>query len=490
MAINHKKGNMTQKNLLGNNGVKQPEIINPYSGNTVTEIIPNGLFTVDQNWIVKSWNNAAEKLLRVPANDIIGKSLWDTFAGTLPLNFYSAYRKTLLKDIPLHFKKYWPQMRAWFDVFTFYDEGNLSVSFKSVPHDGSEADHKQQLKVLNELYRYVTEVTHDCLWEWDLQAREIFWIDGGHKRAFGYKIENTLVPQNFWESRVHPDDRLRILTGLNKIINESLNPVWEAEYRFKKANNEYAYVHDRGHIIRNAENVAIRMIGATQNITARKLSEIQLLEERQTKQREITSAVITAQENERAEIGRELHDNLNQILAVTKLYIDLALSNKENKEIYLEKSRDFITTVIMEVRKISKKMIIPGMNGLDLFDNIRNVLNDLAEVQPIKIEFQSVRVEIRTLNEKLQLNIFRIVQEQINNILKHSQATKALIKLTRNKNEILLAITDDGVGCDLLQASNGVGLRNIVSRAELCQGVAEFFSKPGEGFLLSVSFKI
>ena len=70
------------------------------------------------------------------------------------------------------------------------------------------ADHpEQQLKVLNELYRFVTEVTNDCLWEWDLQNKEMFWIDGGHKRVFGYPIENTLIPQSFWEELLHPDDK-------------------------------------------------------------------------------------------------------------------------------------------------------------------------------------------------------------------------------------------------------------------------------------------
>ena len=64
------------------------------------------------------------------------------------------------------------------------------------------------------MYRLVTEVTHDALWEWDLEDKTLFWIDGGHHRLFGYTIENFLLPQAFWEACIHPDDVGRVLRGL------------------------------------------------------------------------------------------------------------------------------------------------------------------------------------------------------------------------------------------------------------------------------------
>ena len=195
----------------------------------------------------------------------------------------------------------------------------------------------------------MTEVTNDCLWEWDLQTKEIFWIDGGHKRVFGYQIENALIPQSFWESRLHPDDKVRILTRLNKIITEGSDCVWEDEYRFQKANGDYAYVHDRGHIIYDDDKKASRMIGATQDITVRKSAE------------EVTHAVLTAQENERSEILKVLHDNLNQILDAAKMYIEMAKSDEENREMCLQKSSGFIVDAIEVIRRISKTLSPPGI---------------------------------------------------------------------------------------------------------------------------------
>jgi PAS domain S-box-containing protein len=605
---------MSVQLLSNTNNVLKIASITGYQGKAITETIINGFFTVNRQWIVKYWNRAAEKLLRVQAKDIVGKNLWEKFAETIPLDFYAVYHKAFLKDIPVHFQEYWAEMGTWFDVVTYHCDDTLSVSFKSSNQMTKPEYPEQQLCSMAELYKFVTEVTNDSLWEWNLQSKEIFWIDGGHKRTFGYPIENALIPQSFWENIIHPDDKDRVLTRLNKIITQGTLPLWEDEYRFKKANGEYAYVHDRGHIIYE-EGKAFRMIGATQDITARKLTEIKLLEsekklsliarqtenaviitdadgkitwvnsaftriteyepkevmgkkpgsflqgketdpstvqylrdkikdkqsfdcdilnysksgrlywvniqgqplldenensdryfaiqtditekvllknklaqERQERQREITYAAVTAQESEREDIGKELHDNLGQILAVAKLYIQMAQKQKreKNREMYLQKSCDLVVNVIDEIRRISKALVIPGVHIIGLFDNIKNLIHDLGMIHPVKIEFHEDNILQGDMNEKLQMTIFRIVQEQVNNILKHSKAAHATINLSIEENNILLCISDDGDGCDMLKEKNGVGLINIHSRAELYHGSVTVTSRPGEGYSLKV----
>jgi PAS domain S-box-containing protein len=222
------------------------------------------------------------------------------------------------------------------------------------------------------------------------------------------------------------------------------------------------------------------------DITERVLLENKLVQERMTKQKEITAAVLTAQETERADIGKDLHDNLNQVLAVAKLYVQMAQTNEKNREMYLAKSCEYIVNVIEEVRKIAKKLVIPGTHIIGLFDNIKNLLKDITIIHPIKISFQAKDLVEDDLNEKMQVNIFRIVQEQVNNILKHANATMAKIILSRQGNEIVLFIGDNGDGCDLLKEKNGVGIINIKSRVELYDGIVIIISKPGKGFKLKV----
>ena len=383
-------------------------------------------------------------------------------------------------------------MGAWVDVITYHSDNILSVSFKSSNQSVQPEDPKhpaQRMQIVNELYRFVTEVTSDCLWEWNFHARQMFWIDGGHKRIFGYPIENALIPQSFWESCIHPDDRQRILTRLNKIIKEQSVSVWEDEYRFKKSNGDYAYVHDRGHIIYDGKK-ACRMIGATRDITESVLLQNKLTEERLTRQRELTAAVFVAQEKERADIGRELHDNLGQILAVTKMYIQMASKGSKNKQMYIDKACDFTEDVIGKVRRIAKNLVIPGINIITLLDNIKNLLHDLMEIHPVKIEFYAEGVDENELDENLQVNIFRIVQEQFNNIIKHAKATCATIHLSMQAGQITLLISDNGIGCDLSKENSGVGIINIRSRAELLHGKVTIVSQPGKGYELKVELPL
>jgi PAS domain S-box-containing protein len=587
---------------------------NKYNGKPITDIITNGFFTVDHKWTVTYWNKAAEKLLSVQSKDIIGKNLWEEFAHIIPLNFYVVYHKAFLHEIPVHFNEYWGEMGAWFDVITYNHNESLSVSFKSsiIPaFQRQKTPHGKQLNILNELYRYITEVTNDCLWEWDFEAKELFWIDGGHERVFGYPIQNALIPQSFWERCVHPDDLQRITDNLEKTIEET-GSYWDIEYRFKKSNGEYAHVHDRGHIIYEPDQKACRMIGATQDITSRKTTELQLLEserklaliarqmvnavvitdahdritwvnqaftrfseydeeevmgkkptdflygkeadpgtlqylkrtikerqpfncellnlsksgrkywmhlqgqplvnekgiferyftmatditdkvllenklvqERKSKQREITDAVLTAHENERADIGKELHDNLNQILGATKLYIELAKTDETKRDMALEKSSGYIVTVIEEIRKISKALAPPGMM-LGLFENINSIVDDFEANKTITLSFTHETVNEDDLNEKLQLAIFRIVQEQTNNILKHAHASSATIDLSRVANDIILVINDNGIGCDITKVKKGVGIINIRSRAELYGGNVRIVSMTDNGYELKV----
>ena len=269
---------MVNKNISIAEGTKLLTGNEGYPGLSLTETISNGFFTVDNKWTVKYWNKAAEEILGVKAVDMVGKNLLEKFAAILPVEFYAVYEKAFLPGIPVHFEEYWGEMGAWFNVITYYCDDILSVSFKSSNHHSThEEKPEQRLKILTEMYRLVTEITNDCLWEWNLDAKEIFWVDGGHKRMFGYPIENALLPQSFWENKIHPDDKVRIQRKLKKLIGSKPAVVWEEEYRFQKANGEYAWVHDRGHILYD-DGRATRMIGATQDITARKSVEIQLLD--------------------------------------------------------------------------------------------------------------------------------------------------------------------------------------------------------------------
>jgi len=171
------------------------------------------------------------------------------------------------------------------------------------------------------------------------------------------------------------------------------------------------------------------------------------------------------------------------------MYIELAKKDEENREMLLDKSSVCIGDVIAMIRKISKALASPGMQ-MGLFNSIKVLMADLIMVHPIEIQFRENNIREKYLNEKLKLTIFRIVQEQMNNIVKHSKATMAVIRLSRHENELTLDISDNGSGTDILKEIDGVGIRNIKSRAELHNGAVTIISNPGKGYKLKVALSL
>jgi PAS domain S-box-containing protein len=131
------------------------------------------------------------------------------------------------------------------------------------------------LLLSNERYDIVSKATSNAIWDWNLAQDTSLWGDGFYK-LFGYHLPKNMTAFEAWELNIHPDDSLKVTENLENTLNDSEKFKWEAEYRYKKANNEYATVLDRGYIIRNPEGKAIRMIGAVQDITKIKEEEHRL----------------------------------------------------------------------------------------------------------------------------------------------------------------------------------------------------------------------
>ena len=161
-----------------------------------------------------------------------------------------------------------------------------------------------------------------------------------------------------------------------------------------------------------------------------------------------------------------------------------------NHEMYLSRSSEYTLMAIEEIRKLTKGLASDMISNLGLCEAIRNIIKDVMEVEPVKIFFTSESTIENRMNIKFKLNVFRIVQEQLNNIVKHAKATEITITLSQNKKLIFLTISDNGVGFDTGRKSKGIGLSNIISRAKLYNGTANFISQPNHGCSLDIVFSL
>jgi two-component system NarL family sensor kinase len=214
-----------------------------------------------------------------------------------------------------------------------------------------------------------------------------------------------------------------------------------------------------------------------------------IIKQKLERHKEMVENTILAQENERKEIGIELHDNISQLLASAKLMLDTALHNVERKDERLEKARNDVFTAINETRKLSHSLVSPALEKHHITTAIEDLTKDLSlsDKMKVQVKFNS-KNQLNALDEKLKLSIYRIVQEQTHNILKYSKAANVLIHLQIVNNFIRLKIIDDGVGFDPATKGRGIGLRNIAGRVEFYSGTMEVTSAPNEGCMLEVKF--
>jgi PAS domain S-box-containing protein len=472
---------------------------------------------------------------------------------------------------------------------------------KTIQYSLERKRNLEYLRESNERFNTVVKATNDAIWDWDIAAGKLSIVGDTYQQLFGHDRTGAASPEELWEELMHPDDRERVVAKLRRVIREGVAAKWEDEYRLMKASGEYAYVHDRGYIIHSGEPV--RMIGAIQDITARKRSEeiilaseeryrqlfyknpfptwifdpdsLQIMEvndaarekygfsreefgqltmrdlhaegemelfeesmggarlwhhhnkwgrvmiveitshpmdyfgkacvqvivndvterirlekelalQQKLKQQQITEVVLGAQERERFELGQELHDNINQILATSKLYLDVAIEEKEPRMELLAKSRKNISVAIEEIRKLSKDLIAPSLNDLGLTQSIKELIRSIQSVGKMKIRLNVSGLDEAELLPEQKINIYRIIQEQLNNILKHAQAGEVVIELNKVKEQVRLRLADDGKGFDPRMRRKGVGISNIISRAELYNGKVEIESAPGKGCQLVV----
>jgi two-component system sensor histidine kinase UhpB len=251
-----------------------------------------------------------------------------------------------------------------------------------------------------------------------------------------------------------------------------------------KKNGDIIFVEVAWQPIRYKGLSAILLL--SNDVTARIQLEEELNQQRLSRQKQITEAVIVAQEKERTEIGKELHDNVNQILGAANLYVNTAMVDEDLRQELLERSTELLTRAVNEIRKISKSLITPGLREIGLIESIEDIMEDLKLARGIAVNLEIQDILEEEIEDRRKLTLFRIVQEQLNNIVKHAKAKSVNIRLLGEDGNLILTIADDGVGFDVNRHRKGVGITNIISRAEIFNGNVEIHSTPGDGCVLEV----
>lgn len=447
---------------------------------------PNLAWVVDESSSLLFASKAFYQYFGLKEPESINKNILELVPETVGKALYEKHINVLETGKPAGFieKVKWADGTDFiFHINIFLIEG---VSNKKIlgGHAVNLADKyatEKKLREANDRLLLLSRATTDAIWEWDMQTGHIFRNDA-LLDMIGYHTDSP-KGLSWWLRRIHPDDRNRISDKV-KESTENTKQYWENEYRFKCADGGYKPMRHKGYIVYE-NGLPVKMIGSLQDITGIKDLECKLMEEKLQHQKEVTETIICAQEKERTRIGHELHDNVNQILSSTKLFIEMLKPAGKEQNLFKLKSMEYISMAVEEIRKLSKELVTPQLKENNLISGIKQLIDDFHLSTPLSIKLMhDNNADFITQGKKVTL--FRIIQEQLKNIVKHSGATKIDISLQSKDGNTVLMIKDNGTGFDLKQTQRGIGLSNIYERVRFYEGTADIKTAPGEGCILTI----
>lgn len=205
-------------------------------------------------------------------------------------------------------------------------------------------------------------------------------------------------------------------------------------------------------------------------------------------------AMLKGQEEERSRLAKDLHDGLGGLLSGVKYSLsnmrDNLIITPDNMTVF-ERSLDMLDTSIKELRRVAHNMMPEMLTKFGLDEALKEYCNSINTTGLISVKYQSLGMEQR-LEQSTEIIIYRIVQELLNNILKHAAASEAFVQLIRQENRLSVVVEDNGKGFDQNLAGNkdGAGLINVRSRVDYLKGQLDIHTEPGKGTLVNIEFNI
>lgn len=298
-----------------------------------------------------------------------------------------------------------------------------------------------------------------------------------------------------WVEYLHPEDREPAMAHWSRCVESGTS--YEAEYRLRSKDGTFRWFRARAVALRDEQDNIVRWYGSCSDIHDSKLLEQtmrdsaakleKMVEERTAELRRLSVRLMTMQDDERRRIARELHDGLGQELAVAKMVLDNALQQTSvppENGVCAEAS-SIIDRAIKQVRTLSHLLHPPLLDEVGLLSAITWYVDGLAERSGIETSLNVQPPEFPRLAPELETAIFRIVQEALTNVFRHSEARRAWITLTHSDGKTFVTVKDDGKGigkrvAELQPDSVGVGLGGIKQRAKEFGGELRIAStKPG-----------
>ncbi len=352
-------------------------------------------------------------------------------------------------------------------------ERELSVRKQGALEARLEAE--QEVHASEERLRLAQQAARMGSFEWNIRTGVNTWTPE-LETMYGLPVGGFAGTQQAFENLVHRDD----LAGVVEMVNSAFKTgePTTGEWRVVWPDSSVHWIAGRWQVFMNGSGEPLRMVGVNMDVTDRKFAEEAIAG--------MSRKLIKAQEQERTRIGRELHDDINQRLAMLAIELEKLRANPSEVQTRLQQLRKQATELSDDVQALSHEFHSSKLEYLGVVAGIKSWCKEFGERQAMEIDFKSDVSSVVPL--EVGICLFRVLQESLHNAAKHSAVKRIEVQLREVSNEIHLIVTDQGRGFDVEAAiqGQGLGLTSMQERVRLLNGSVDIESKPMAGTTIHV----
>lgn len=457
-------------------------------------------------------NKAFERTTGLPVAQVVGRYVEDIIPEPSLSLVLGKYREamTTMQRVMWQETTDYPtgQVTGEVSVTPVLDEQGYCCQLVGVVHDLTKEKHVEKaLRLSNERFAYALKATTDAIYDWTIGDDTLYWGEGFEK-LFGHHLTENPTPFSKWANYVHPDDSPRVVAGLRHAAFETTHLFWQEEYRFQRADGSWAEVFDRGYLMRDAAGQAWRMIGAMQDITARKRAE---------RQQQLLAEKLIGQNADLQQFTYIVSHNLRAPLANALGFSDLLGRVDKDSEVF---------DVSLRSLRASLRLLDEVLTDVN---DILSVRDEQAGYRPEPVALAAVcQQALLSLQETLQATggqlhcqiaeelrvvgsrayFHSVFHNLISNAIKYRADARPLrvdIVATATAAGLTILVRDNGSGFDreragdsvfqlyrrfhVGQSGRGIGLYLVRAHTEAMGGQVAVTSRPDEGTEFTLYFR-
>ncbi len=467
----------------------------------IVESSDDAIVAKDLNGIITNWNSSAERIFGYSENEVVGKPITIIIPPELQAEEKDILHRLRSGERIEHFEtvrvtKAGKRVQVSLTVSPVRDSSGRIVGASKIARDVTRIRQMESaLRDSEQRMLFCLKAANIGTWDWDIESGNVRWsenmesIHGQLLGSFGGNVGASL-------EGIYDEDRRRVSEAVQQALEG--DGKYHVEYRYLKSDGSFGWVEAHGQVVYDASHRPKSMIGVCRDISERKCSEEALRDAREQLERRVTertaeldhaqerlrmlsARLLQMQDDERRRIARELHDTAGQILIALNLNlvpVEEALQNaKSELVIQVTESLRLIEELSRDLRTMSHLLHPPLLDEAGLQSAVRWYVEGFAERSKIEVDLH-LEPGLGRLPAELETAMFRIVQECLTNIHRHSGSTSASIVIARDAQNVTIEIRDRGKGMSM-PIRAGVGIQGMRERVRQLGGRLEIESGSG-----------